>query len=310
MMAAPMTYEAVGPELIERGFAPVPIRRGTKAPCPDHWQHGDPGNWHRRFKREWVGLLTATTPAIDIDVRHEPAAIAIDRLAVEYLGDAPLRIGVPPKRLRVYRADQGLTKLKTAGFCFPDDPAGAKPHAIEILADGQQFVAFAIHPDTGLPYAWLDDSPLDLEWQDLPLLDPAAVPGFLAEAEALLRRHGAVRMQRAGGSTKARADRLPGPVPRSIRSLSEAERVLAALGCIDPSQLDYDDWIRVGYGIKAALGEPGRGVWLAWCAEPHGVLNPKNDPDYSLKSWNGIRPELCGWKYVERVMASLTGAAP
>ena len=33
---------------------------------------------------------------------------------------------------------------------------------------------------------------------------------------------------------------------------------------IDPSGLDYDAWIAIAYGLKAALGEHGREPWLAW----------------------------------------------
>ncbi len=38
---------------------------------------------------------------------------------------------------------------------YVDD--NGQPHRIEVLAQGQQFVAFAIHPGTKKPYQWSDD---------------------------------------------------------------------------------------------------------------------------------------------------------
>ena len=40
--------------------------------------------------------------------------------------------------------------MATAGYRLPGDEPGAKAHKVEILADGQQFVAYGIHPVTGL----------------------------------------------------------------------------------------------------------------------------------------------------------------
>jgi hypothetical protein len=310
MMAAALSYEDAAPLLKDRGFAPVPIRRGTKAPRPDNWQAGDPGDWERRFKREHVGLLTASTPAVDIDVRDEAAALALDRLAVETFGDGPLRIGMPPKRLRLYRTETRFTKLKTAGYRFPGDRQNDQAHAVEVLAAGQQFVAFALHPDTGRPYAWIDDSPLDLERQDLPELRPERIPAFLADAGRLLERHGARQKERAAGRSRTATDHTAGPAPRPVRSLSEVDRVFAALDCVDPASLDYDAWVRVAYGLKSAFGEDGRDIWLAWSAAPHGIVNPKDDPAVTLATWKGIRPDRCGWRYVERLMRDLVGASP
>ena len=105
------------------------------------------------------------TPAIDIDVRRLDAAEAVEALAYRVLGQAPVRIGLAPKRLLVYRAATPFPKLKSGLFVMPGDlcdEPGYKPHAVEILGDGEQFVAFGTHPGTGRPYHWLDDSLLDL----------------------------------------------------------------------------------------------------------------------------------------------------
>ena len=82
--------------------------------------------------------------------------------------------------------------------------------------------------------------------------------------------------------------------------------MLDVLRGIDPIGLDYDAWIQVGYGVKAALGEHGEGVWLAWSrasARHDGTSGPKGTPE---RMWRGIKPQRCGWRYLER----LAGRSP
>jgi len=72
------------------------------------------------------------------------------------------------------------------------DPALAHPFPafqrgdIQILANGRQFVGFAIHPDTGKPYEWTEESPADVPIDDTPLVTEEQVRSFLDEAVALL----------------------------------------------------------------------------------------------------------------------------
>lgn len=56
-----------------------------------------------------------------------------------------------------------------------EDPTvpGYKEHKVEVLGNGQQCVAFGIHPHTGLPYDWYDwpsTGPLDTRRSDLPMV--------------------------------------------------------------------------------------------------------------------------------------------
>src|SRR4051794_20872032 len=83
-----------------------------------------------------------------------------------------LRIGLAPKRLLVYRAE--------APF------AGFKRHPIEVLARGQQFVAFAIHPETGQPYQWPLESLADIDASTLPEVTEEKCRAFVAAAFELI----------------------------------------------------------------------------------------------------------------------------
>src|SRR5687767_14021007 len=128
-MSAVPSFGEVTRELEERGFEPVPIRPGSKAPAPADWQLGRPvAAWLSRYSRCGIGLLTRRTPAIDIDVRHAEAAEAVDRLVVSALGDGPLRFGQPPKRLRLYRAEMPFAKIASRELVLPGAAPGSKPH--------------------------------------------------------------------------------------------------------------------------------------------------------------------------------------
>jgi putative DNA primase/helicase len=303
-------FGRLAPELERRGFQSLPI--GLPDPNDPDAGKKPPGSlarwqvptavaaWLPRYAHCGVGLLTATTPAVDNDVRHAEVAEAIDRAVVEEAGDAPVRFGAAPKRLRLYRAEAPFRKLATAGYRLPGDEPGAKPHKVEVLAAGQQFVAFGVHPGTGRPYFWPFDSPLDLERDDLPGLTAERAARIIAAAEEILARVGTL----AGSPTRQappKVERRPGPAPRPVRDLAEARRVLATLKSIDPSGLDYDTWVDTAYGTKAALGDHGRGPWIAWSRR-----SARHDgSDTPERVWKSARPTRCGWKFLERLAGEI-----
>jgi hypothetical protein len=104
-----------------------------------------------------TGIRTKFTPAIDIDIMDPEVAEAVEELACETFGEhgvTPCRIGRPPKRALLLRTDEPFKKpvrlfIPTNGIYDP-----AKPPKIEILCDGQQIIAFSIHPDTRQHYIW------------------------------------------------------------------------------------------------------------------------------------------------------------
>ena len=55
-----------------------------------------------------------------------------------------------PKRPLVFRTNALFRKVDSGFFT---DAEGVQ-HKVEVLGEGQQFVAFGIHPDTRKPYRW------------------------------------------------------------------------------------------------------------------------------------------------------------
>ena len=314
-MSEPWSFGYCGPILEANGFQPIPISRprpgdsnlGKRPPTTlNEWQR--PACVALRLPQYagcGTGILTATTPAVDIDVRAVEVADAIDRGVRKVLGEAPTRYGQAPKRVLVYRAAEPFSKLSTAGFRLPGDDTDAKAHKVEILGDGQQFVAYGIHPATGRPYAWPDDDLLNLERDDLAPLTQELAARVVAGAEAVLAKAG-TRIGTGTRPAKPARDRQPGPQPRPVQDRDEAKLVLDTLQGIDPSVLDYDAWIRVGYAIKAALGEHGECAWLAWSrasSRHDGTFGERGTPE---RAWRGINPQRCGWRYIQRLHGQIT----
>jgi hypothetical protein len=160
-------------------------------------------------------------------------------------------------------------------------------------------VAYGVHPGTGWPYAWPDDDLLNLERNNLPELTAEKAVRIVGLADGILARIGITSATRSTG--RAQYVRRPGPEPRPVRDLGEARRVLDVLKSIDPSGLDYDTWVASGYGVKAALGEHGREAWIAWSSRSakHGASGRSDTP---ARVWSSIRPERCGWRYLERLL--------
>src|SRR5262245_32562031 len=97
-----------------------------------------------------TGIFCKRTPTIDIDLLNPDAASAIELLVREHFeerGHILVRYGKPPKRAVPLRCDEPFKKL-TANFIAPNGTT----EKIEVLSDGQQFIAFGIHPDTHKPY--------------------------------------------------------------------------------------------------------------------------------------------------------------
>ena len=139
-----------------------------------------------------TGLLCGTLIGIDIDVLDAGKAAHLTTLACDMLGATPgKRIGRAPKILLAFRTDDTFDKIQTPEFHMLDGTVAR----VEVLATGQQFVGFGIHPDTKAPYHWPERSPIEIALADLPAVSKESCAAFIAAADAYLRK--------MGGQTKA-----------------------------------------------------------------------------------------------------------
>ena len=274
-----------GARLVTNGYAILPIGPGTKK--PGRFLRGawvDYPEWNRHAERDttdvevatwssWpdcgIGIVGGAVAAVDIDIVEDAElALQIERLALTRLGDTPaLRIGRAPKRMLVYRAAQPFR--------------GIKRHPLEILCLGQQFLAYATHPDTGAPYVWPDEALADIDISDLPEITAEAAAAFLDEAYALLPE--ALR-QRGLSLVTSATDHL-----RSHSQIGTLPAIEAALAWLPNADLDYDSWMRIGMALKGALGDAGADLFAEWSAQA-----AKDMPATTAKAWASFKPDRIG----------------
>ncbi|SNX73173.1 uncharacterized protein DUF2190 [Cereibacter ovatus] len=277
--------------LHRNGYRPVPVlgahvamKAAGKRPMMKGWEtvcasadEAEIARWARAQRNcTNTGLLCGDLVGVDIDVLDAGQADRLRDMGLAMLGPTPLlRIGKAPKCLLAFRTDAPFDKVQTSEFQMLDGTVAR----VEVLATGQQFVGFGIHPGTKAPYHWPDRSPLNVPLADLPLVSRDTCAAFIAAAEQALRK--------AGGQTsteKRDIDRegrkVAGLKPKEAPS---QDLIAEAIAHIPNNDLPYDDWIKVGLALYAALGPDGRALWEAWSAEA-----AKNDPAHTAQKWDSF----------------------
>jgi hypothetical protein len=200
-------------ECWNRGYRPVavfspgaqirgePIKRAGKRPVSADWINlalRDPPDAVSRSPSPLAlntGILAGEVSGCDIDVLIPEVADAIVSLIERTLGPTPLhRIGRASKILLCYRAEDPFTKLSTAIYTMPDGTEAK----LEILGQGQQFVAFGVHPETLQPYRWTDSSPLEVPLAALPVITRMQARDLIGEADEILRAAGGTVIKKEG----------------------------------------------------------------------------------------------------------------
>lgn len=187
-----------------------------------------------------LGLQGRVVPGIDIDVSDPTIALDIEALAMLHLGPAPVRIGRAPRRLLAYEWAPG------------EKPATRRRHVIgpdaivELLGDGQQFVAEGVHPGTMKPYSWSGDMTLGT-------VTVAEVDSFFTALEAAYP--GALTSGGVGGSDRR-------PISWTGFKASDDLLIIDALRVL-PNDYAYDEWVRLTAAIKAAANDP-EGIYDAY----------------------------------------------
>lgn len=209
-MNAPQNYASLGPKLLAQGFEPIPV--AGKAPAVKRWQdvtlHRDQvAYWAQNGQGDLnVGLRTAGLAPIDIDIYDAEVSARVVAAARARFGDAPERVGMPPKALLLYAAVEPGTKITSPIWVSPD----GREHRVEVLGIGQQFVAAGIHPDTHKPYAWKGDNIADLELWMLPAVRREEVAAWINTAlPALMPSDWAVKGTGSVGALAGSDDDMP-----------------------------------------------------------------------------------------------------
>lgn len=296
-------FSKAGAALIANGYQIVPIRTGEKRPTLKDWttlaldlpaynamvgKHG----------RDGAGILTKYTPAIDIDIYNEAMAASMRTIVQRRLGHAPMRVGRAPKCLFIFKTNEPFEKITSASYIDPTNPttSDGKPlkQRIEILGDGQQFVAYHIHPDTNKPYDWpgFEQEPLDVAHADLIELGVDDAQWICEQYEALAERmewkkvgSGSAPEQNNSEDVEELADQAP-----PDEDDDEIIRVKSALAAIS-ADCDRDTYLRILAALKWTTWECGEELAREWAeSAPEAFVEKHFNNDWrTLKADRGGR---------------------
>lgn len=247
-----------GAKLLDAGYRIIPIMPGTKKPGRydgnvwadlPRWTTIESTHTHLDTWSKWpgcgIGIITGKVIAIDIDVLDSSVAIAVGNVFQEHLGKTDfVRIGKSPKALYLYRTEQPFNKISM--------------HPIEVLAHGQQFVAYAIHPETNKPYQWPFTAPHEFSVDALPLVTYEQVlKACEAAYKALPPNLRRMRLQHTVIPDKDARTSLEG-LTGTLAAVQDA------LKFVPNPDLSWDDWNRIGMAVYCATEGKGFIVFDQW----------------------------------------------
>lgn len=276
-------------ELSKKGFEVLPIRVGDKMPDLKSWTTID---LSLKQVRRWadsdrasnnVGIRTAYTPAVDIDVLDKEIANLCADWCLDHIGDAPIRQGRAPKLLLVYRTKNPFRKM-SIGYVDDDNTV----HKIEVLADGQQFVAYGKHPTTKKEYRWISDTDLlDYDDFELKIIDEDHIEGLFDYFAELCEDRGwtpkgrtAMRMMKerhAGEMDDDFSDFKPA-IDIEDDELREALEIIH-----DPDS--YDRWLQIGMALHHQFSGDDKGLEF-W--DEFSQRSSSYDRDELEEKWEGF----------------------
>lgn len=285
--------EKFGGRLLRNGYPIVPIKPGYKFPKGlSGWEQITATENHLKkwlangFANGGVGVLTKYTPAVDVDVQDSDVVAQVVAWCEEHLGPTVQRVGMAPKVLLAYRTDEPFTKVASKTY---EDMFGLR-HRLEILGDGQQFVAFATHPDTEQPYQWItEDSLADVPRDALPVLTAEKAQALIDYFESNVPDDWEVVEQ---GQSGKRVDDDLSPEDRLLMNHKpkvavSADRLRACLEQLDAD--DYHQWVKVGMALFHQFDGDAEGMalWDEWSQN-----SDKYDADSIPAKWRTFDANL------------------
>lgn len=261
------TYAEVALQLLENGYEPLPLRPGEKRPAVEGWttiaiDEAQVDHWRQIHARAGIGLRTGHLVGIDIDILDDDIAHEMGQIVEATLGSPLMRVGLWPKRLFLCRTETPFAKLQIG--------------KLEILGQGQQLVAFGIHPGTQKPYYWPGgESPLDVPLDQLPIVDEVACRDLLCELATLLPAAGEEqrsrrRGERTGFAAKSPVRNADGVVTDgrdnwlSILAFHAVHDSQDASQVLDPKELTETVWQHFQSTTDLSRGKQGGCISYVW----------------------------------------------
>lgn len=286
-----------GTQLLENGYSILPIPAGRKGPIEPQWQkikadEKQVRKWSNGdYKNGNIGFHTKYTPAVDIDITDDEMASLMAEHTESIIGKTMTRVGRAPKTMLVYRTTVPFQKRKVT---FLD--LDGHEQAIEVLADGQQFVGIGIHPDTKKPYRWTSGkemNPLSVPADFLPEITTEHIDELMSVFKLEAQRRGWT-LKKGNTSLATTNNDLD---DANDNALLEHKRPLENLTVDQLSEIlewvpgndDYESWLKVGMALHHQFDgeEDGLALWHEWSENAHNY-----DADALERKWNSFHDEM------------------
>lgn len=243
-----------------------------------------------------IGLQGRKFPGLDIDVDDVETAAAVQSLAEDYLGLAPVRTRPgSSRRLMVYRLEGAPLRKVRQEF--------GEKQAVELLGVGQQYVVSGGLP----PCEWLGEHPCDLGADNLPAINAEAVERFFGALRPMLKARGCTLGKDATQSAALATGTRKPLTDASLWYPTGPQPVLDILAITDPGRFDTrDELVQFLAAVKASLGPAAQEHWptvLDW-----GLQYPGAEEDFIAKIWDSIRDAALGWDWLSSAFGSLAAA--
>jgi len=258
-----------GHRLVERGYKIIPLLAGKKNPpaSAKNWQKLEStpelvAGWIEQNPDFGIGVLCATTCAVDMDCRDKALNNKMLHWLKDNVGLGAIRVGDKPKCIVPYRNEERFNKIKSAEF---QDADGVK-HVVEILGNGQQFVAYGIHPKTVKPYEWVSGPTLaDVFYDDLPELTSEKAHLLIEFFESQAKGLG---WEEVKPGSRQQAEEQDALMNLKATMDIEPEEVMEIVNALDPDD-HHDNWIKVGMALHHQFGGSMEGlqIWDEWSAQ-------------------------------------------
>lgn len=286
--------ESYGQKTLDNGYSLCFIRPGEKRPYGNDWEktvHGEKriAAAIRKGRGGFgVGIKCRKSPGVDIDCYDADLVEHMKKFVTDLLGETIERVGLAPKTLLVYRAANPFRKVQSTRY---EDDEG-RSVKLEVLADGQQFVAFHVHPETGQPYRWKDKkAPHNTPLAELRTITEAQAQKIADEFDKQAKARGWNRASKMtaperADPTSGRELDLDDPFITDKHKVQISDEDLRAKLQMVPDVNDHDIWFHVGMALFHQYdgSDEGLMLWHEWSAD--GVTYDSDALDDRWKTFN------------------------
>lgn len=244
-----------------------------------------------------VGVLGRFLPGIDSDANSEDARRLVEDALAETFGrDAGIaeRIrGTGPRRLYAFEAlfpDDPDRRVRTrhVAYTLKNDAKGDKPHKLDVIGYGAQYLIAGDHANGRDRYEWHPDFPLAGLYKDetLERIENDDIVRFLDVLKRLVEERGGEWLRASGGSApgleRDYSKLAPVVDPRDLFDALEQD-----LPNTEENFPEREDAVSILSAVRAALGEEAE----EWTDEVREWFTRDGfaDDEYFDKIWNSLR---------------------